>query len=123
MTKQLIIGLATIAVSGAALLATGIYAATTGTNLGNSLHMNHMRLNNAQDIVASLSGKVSPEALTALQTLITKHKSEMDAIRTGTGTPPDRATMEKQRETFKTEMDALLVQYPELKTALPMMNK
>lgn len=32
MTKQLIIGLATLSVAGAAILGTGMYAATTPTN-------------------------------------------------------------------------------------------
>lgn len=65
----------------------------------------------------SLSGKVSPEALTALETLMTKHKTEMDAMKNNTTV--DEATRKSQMETFKTEMDALLVKYPELKTALP----
>lgn len=122
MTKQLIIGLATIAVTGVAILATGMYASTDWNNISNTTQMDHMRMNTPQDMITTLSGKVSPEALTALQTLMTKHKSEMDAIHANTGNIPDTATMEKQRETFKTEMDALLSQYPELKTTMPMMN-
>ena len=84
--------------------------------------MNHMRMNTPQDMITTLSGKVSPEALTALQALMTKHKSEMDAIHSNTGNIPDTATMEKLHATFKTEMDALLSKYPELKTAMPIMN-
>ncbi len=84
--------------------------------------MNHMRTHNPQDIISTLSGKISPEALTAIQTLMTKHKSEIDAIHSNTGNNPDTATMEKLHATFKTEMDALSSQYPELKTAMPMMN-
>ncbi len=84
--------------------------------------MNHMRMNTPQDMITTLSGKVSPEALTALQALMTKHKSEMDAIHSNAGNIPDTATMEKLHETFKTEMDALLSKYPELKTAMPIMN-
>ena len=73
---------------------------------------------NPEDIVQSLSGKVSTEALTAFETLMTKHKTEMDAERNST-TTVDETTRKANMEAFKTEMDALMAQYPELKTALP----
>lgn len=66
-----------------------------------------------ENMVNSLSGKVSTEALTALQALMTKHNTEMDALRTA-GTTPTQT----QIDTFKTEMDALIAKYPELKTAM-----
>lgn len=67
-----------------------------------------------ENMVNSLSGKVSTEALTALQTLMTKHNTEMDALRTA-GTQPTQT----QIDAFKAEMDALIAKYPELKTAMP----
>jgi hypothetical protein len=45
-------------ITGAALLATGMYASidlTSTTNPPNSMHMNHMREENPQDIIATLS--------------------------------------------------------------------
>jgi hypothetical protein len=54
---------------------------------------------------------------------MTKHKTEMDAMRTNTGTKIDTVSMEKQREGFKTEMDALMSKYPDLKAAMPTMEK
>lgn len=72
-----------------------------------------------EQIVASLSGKVSPEAITAFTTLMAQHKTEMDALRTNTGTTVDKTTMEANRTAFKTEMDALMTKYPDLKAALP----
>jgi hypothetical protein len=114
--------LATIAITGAAVLATGMYAATDSTNTSNTMQMNHMRTN-PQDMVASLSGKVSAEALTALQALMAKHKTEMETMRSNGGNTIDKTAMETQRTAFKAEMDALIVQYPELKTAMPTMEK
>jgi hypothetical protein len=72
-----------------------------------------------EQMVASLSGKVSPEAITAFTALMTKHKTEMDALRANTGTTVDKATMEANRTAFKTEMDALMTKYPDLKATLP----
>lgn len=126
MTKWLIIGLATMTITGTALLATGMYASmdsTSTANTPNSMRMNHMQEGNPQDLIATLSWKVSPEAITALQTLMAKHKTEMDTMQTNTGTKIDSATMEKQREGFKTEMDALMSKYPDLKAAMPTMGK
>lgn len=54
----------------------------------------------------------------ALQTLMTKHQTAIEAMKSST-TNPDKATLEAQHTAFKTEMDALIVKYPELKTALP----
>lgn len=82
-----------------------------------------MRGGNPQDMIATLSGKVSPEALAALQALMTKHKTEMDVARSNTGITLDKTEMQAQRNQFKTEMDALMIQYPELKTAMPTMGK
>lgn len=118
MKKSLIIGIATLAITGSALLWTGIYAATTTTTDTTTQHSQRMERWNPEDMVQSLSGKVSTEALNALETLMTKHKAEMDAARNNT-TTIDEATRKAQMEAFKTEMDALLVKYPELKTALP----
>lgn len=69
-------------------------------------------------MINSLSGKVSTEALTALQALMDKHKAEMIAARSNTGTI-DKTAMEAQRTAFKAEIDALFAKYPELKTAMP----
>lgn len=115
MKKSLIIGVATLAITGSALLWTGIYAASTTDT--KTQHFQRMERWNPENMTQSLSGKVSPEALTALETLMTKHKTEMDAMKNNTTV--DEATRKSQMETFKTEMDALLVKYPELKTALP----
>lgn len=72
-----------------------------------------------EQMVASLSGKVSPEAITAFTTLMAQHKTEMDALRTNTGTTIDRTAMEAKHTAYKTEMDALMTKYPDLKAALP----
>jgi hypothetical protein len=73
-------------------------------------------------MLTSIKTQVSAEAYTALETLMTKHKTEMDALRS-TSTTVDEATMKTTHEAFKTEMDALLVKYPELKTAMPQGGK
>ena len=126
MTKTLIAGIATIAVAGAALVATGMYASTESTTT-NSTSQSHQetRMNQKwpEDLIATLSGKVSTEALTALQTLMTKHKTEMDAARSNSGTTADKTAIEAQHTAFKAEMDALLTKYPELKAAMPVMGK
>ncbi len=121
MTKQLIAGLATIVVAGSALIATGMYAATA-TSTGNTssqIQRTHMDRQTPEQMVASLSGKVSPEAITAFTTLIARHKTEMDALKSSTGTTVDKATMEAKHEAFKTEIDALMTKYPDLKAVLP----
>lgn len=74
--------------------------------------------NRGGDIVNSLSGTVSTEALTALKALMDKHRTEMDALK-NSSTTIDEATMKTKHEALKTEMDALMTKYPELKTALP----
>lgn len=78
-----------------------------------------MNRGNHEHIIASLSGRVSPEAITALQTLMTKHTTEMKAIRSNTGITLDKVTTQAKMVGFKSEIRALMVQYPELKTALP----
>lgn len=127
MTKTLIAGLATIVIAGTALIGTGIYAAasTTGTNNNTTSGWNmgpRMNRENPVDITATLSGKVSAEALSALQALMAKHKTEMDALHSSSGTTVDKTTMDTQHTAFRTEMDALIVKYPELKTAMPQMG-
>lgn len=111
MKKSLIIGLATLAVTGSAIIGSGIYAASsTAMQRGN--HMPKMQKIEAN---MTLSG-VSAEAKTAFTTLQAKHKTEMDALRTQTGTT--QAQIQAKHEGFKTEMDALITKYPELKTAM-----
>lgn len=68
-----------------------------------------------EDIVNSLSGKVSADALTELKSLMDAHKVKMDALRTSGTT--DKTAIEALRAEQKTAMDALMVKYPELKTA------
>ncbi len=117
MTKQLIIGLATLSVAGAVLLGSGMYAATsTGTTTAKTSNT-HIEQRDPTAMLATIKSKVSAEAYTALETLMTKHKTEMDAVKSNTTV--DQATMKAQHEAFKTEMDALLVKYPELKAAMP----
>ncbi len=121
MTKNLIAGLATIAIAGSALVATGMYA-STATSISTLLSRTqwiHMDRQTPEQMVASLSGKVSPGAITEFTTLMAKHKTEMDALRTNTGTTIDKATMEAAHTAFKMEMDTLMVKYPDLKAALP----
>lgn len=79
--------------------------------------MKHMNSQKNQDIISTLSGKVSAPALQELQTLITKHKTEMDTLMTGTSV--DKTIMQTKHEAFKTQMEALMTKYPELKTAMP----
>jgi hypothetical protein len=114
MKKSLIIGLATLAISGTALIGSSMYAASTGTT---TQAKTAMMKNRGTDMITSLSGKVSTEALTALQTLMTKHQTEMDTLK-NSSTTLDRTAMEAKHEAFKTEMEALIVKYPELKTAM-----
>jgi hypothetical protein len=117
MTKQLIIGLATLSVAGAALLGSGMYAATAS---GNTMAKSHTRMEQRDPTVmlATLKTQVSAEAYTALETLMTKHKTEMDALK-ASSTTADQTALKAKHDAFKTEMDALLVKYPDLKTAMP----
>ncbi len=111
MKKSLIIGIATLAITGSALIGSSIYAASgTWSQKGN--HMQKMQKMNAN---MTLSG-VSTEAQTAFTALQTKHKTEMDTLRTQTGVTEEQ--IKAKREAFKTEMDALITKYPELKNAL-----
>lgn len=125
MTKILIAGLATIVIAGMALVGTGMYAANTSASgawvQGN--FRSHMGQGNTDYIIETLSWKVSTEALTALQSVITKHKTQIDAARSNTGITFNKTTMDNQRTAFKTEMDDLIVKYPELKTAMPQMGR
>ena len=125
MKKTLIAGLATVIIAGTALVGTGMYAAVTTSTDTNTVsqdtHGPRMNRGNPEDLIATLSGKVSIEALTAFETLMAKHKAEMDAVLTNTGTTIDKTAMDTQRDVFKTEMDALLAKYPELKAAMPTM--
>ncbi len=118
MTKQVIIWLSTIAVAWAALLTTGMYAANTSSTETNTTKIQHMNFWKWEDIINTLSGKISSPALQELQALMTKHKTGMDSM-LAKWTPIDKATMEAQHALFKTEMDALMVKYPEIKTAMP----
>lgn len=121
LTKNLIIGLATLSVTGTAIIAGGMYAASTGSiNLSN----HRMESRDPTTMLASIKSQVSAEAYTALETLMNKHKAEMDALGSSSGTL-DRTAMEARHTAFRAEMDALMTKYPELKTALPapQMNK
>jgi len=100
-----------MAITGSALIGSSIYAASnTGMQKGNHMHK-------MQKIETSmtLSG-VSTEAQAAFTALQAKHKTEMDALRTQTGVTEDQ--IKAQHDTFKTEMDALITKYPELKNAM-----
>jgi hypothetical protein len=118
MTKQLIIGLATLSVAGAVLLGSGMYAATTTSTTTAKTSTTRMEQRDPTAMLASIKTQVSAEAYTALETLMAKHKSEMDTTKSST-TTIDQAAMQAKHEAFRTEMDALLVKYPELKTAMP----
>jgi hypothetical protein len=118
MTKQLIIGLATLSVAGAAILGTGMYAATNTSTTTAKTSNARMEQRDPTAMLATIKTQVSAEAYTALETLMAKHKAEMDVTKSST-TTIDQATMKAQHEAFKTEMDALLVKYPELKAAMP----
>ena len=118
MTKQLIIGLATIAIAGTALLATGMSAASTDTT-GTSGLMTMKQMNplKEKDIISTLSGKVSAPAIQELEALMKKYKAEMDTLMTGSSV--DKTAIQAKHDAFKTEMEALMTKYPELKTAMP----
>lgn len=118
MTKQLIIGLATLSVAGAVLLGSGMYAATNTSTTTAKTSPTRMEQRDPTAMLATLKTQVSAEAYTALETLMTKHKAEMSTMKSST-TTVDKATMQAQHAAFKTEMDALLVKYPELKAAMP----
>jgi hypothetical protein len=118
MTKQLIIGLSTIAVAWAALLSTGMYAANMNSTETNTTKIFHMNSQKWEYIINTLSGKISVPALQELETLMKKHKAKMDAL-IAQWTPIDKVTMETQHVVLKKEMDALVVKYPEIKTAMP----
>jgi peptidoglycan hydrolase CwlO-like protein len=111
MKKSIIIGLATLAVTGSALIGSSIYAAST-----NAMQRgNHMPKMQRIEANMTLSG-VSAEAQSAFTALQTKHKTEMDTLRTQTGVTQEQ--IQAKHEAFKTEMDALITKYPELKTAM-----
>jgi DNA repair exonuclease SbcCD ATPase subunit len=111
MKKSIIIGLATLAVTGSAIIGSSIYAASSNTmQKGN--HMSKMQRMEAN---ITLSG-VSTEAQSAFTVLQTKHKTEMDTLRTQTGVTQEQ--IQAKHEAFKTEMDTLITKYPELKTAI-----
>jgi type IV pilus biogenesis protein CpaD/CtpE len=117
MTKQLIIGLATLSIAGTAFLGSSMYAATS-TNIGTNTQMPHMEQRNPTAMLTTIKSKLSTEAYTALETLVKKHKTEMDALKTST-TTISNTTIKAKHGAFKTEMDALLVKYPEIKAAMP----
>lgn len=121
MTKQLIIGLATLSVAGAAILGTGMYAATTSTT-STLTNTPRMEQRDPAAMLATIKSQVSAEAYAALETLMTKHKTEMDALKADS-TIVDQTAMKTAHEAFKTEMDALLTKYPELKSAMPQGGK
>lgn len=116
MTKQLIIGLATLSVAGAALLGSGMYAATTPTSTPNT-NTHRMEQRDPTTMLASIKTKVSAEAYIALETLMTKHKIEMDTLKSNTGTT--QAQIKVKHDAFKAEMNALITKYGELKTVMP----
>ena len=53
---------------------------------------------------------------------MTKHKTQIDVALSNTETTFDKTAMNTQRNTFKTEMDALMVKYPELKVTIPQIS-
>lgn len=118
--------MATLALTGTALLGTTLYAASTEAAAKNSTTSSSHKMHrwDISDLRSSLSGTVSPEALSALDTLMQKHATEMRSLQ-WSGANTDKATLEAKHAAFKAEMDALIVKYPELKTALqnPQMNK
>lgn len=115
LTKNLIIGLATLSVTGTAIIAGGMYAASTGTTTPTT---HRMEQRDPTTMLSSIKSQVSAEAYTALETLMNKHKAEMDALKSSSGTL-DRTAMEARHTAFRAEMDALMTKYPELKTAMP----
>ncbi len=120
LTKWLIIGLATISVSWIALLGTGMYAASTGKTVNTHNQNSKMEMRGGmrgENMINSLSGKVSIEALTALQALMNKHKAEMDTMQSN-GVQPTQVEIKTKMETYKAEMNALYTKYPELKTTM-----
>lgn len=118
MKKSLIIGVATLALTGTALIGTGIYAATADTTTESTEKSSRMeRRGGPEKMLETLKTTLSSEAYTALETLMKKHKIEMEAAKSSS-TTIDETTMKAQHEAFKTEMDALIAQYPEIKTAM-----
>jgi|GEM_PF-5015629 hypothetical protein len=115
MKKSLIIGMATIAVASTALIGSSIYAATNSGTTGGERTHKMQKMQKRGNETLTLSG-VSTEAKTAFTDLQKKHKQEMDALRTQSGVTEDQ--LQAKHEAFKTEMDALITKYPELKNAL-----
>ncbi len=116
MKKSIIIGLATLVVTGSTLIGSNIHAASS-TAMQWSTHMPKMQKIEAH---LTLSG-VSAEAKTAFTTLQAKQKTEMDALRAQTGVT--QTQIQAKHEVSKTEMDALMTKYPELKTAMQKWGK
>ena len=117
MNKNVMIGLVAVAATGTLLI--GSSFAASG-NMNGSWKSYSVR--SVTSVQNSLSGKVSSEALTALTNLMNSHRSEMDALMARSGSLSQTEKMAKQQE-FKKQMDELLIQYPELKTALPQMGR
>ncbi len=117
MKKSLIIGLSTLALTGTALLASNIYAATSteATSVIGSLRHIHQ---DSESFLTTLSGEVSPAAYNATKILFDLEKTKMEALRSTT-MKGDQAKIKAEFDTMKTKVDALIIAYPELKGKIP----
>lgn len=117
MKNSLIIGIATLALTGSALFASSMYAATPSGNALAKTSVRQMR-HNPEAFLITLSGEVSPASYNATKALFDEEKVKMDALKNGT-VKLDQATMKAQFDAMQTKVDALIVQYPELKGKIP----
>lgn len=117
MNKISFIGISILAATGIGLIGSNLSAASW---INNTWYTHVMGQKNTLAMTSSLSGKVSSEALTALTSLMDKHKTAMDALRGRSWSQSEFQTMQQQ---FQSEMDALMVKYPELKESFSQMGK
>lgn len=120
MKQSIKIGVAVLLATGTALVGTSLYAANdlsswTGLTLKQKFERRW-----DMNMFASLSGSISPAALTEFQSLMDAHKAKIDTLRlSSSGGVINSTAIEALQAERKASMDALLLKYPELKNTLP----
>lgn len=72
-----------------------------------------------ESVFATLSGSVSPEALSEFTTLMDSQKAKMEVLKgNGSGSTVDKTTVATLMKEHQAALAALMKKYPELETAL-----
>jgi hypothetical protein len=125
MNKKYTYGVAALVLIGTTLIGSSLYAADMLPKISNVLTPvgNIQMHRGAENMLTSLSGSVSQEALTELKALMDTHKAKIDALKaSGSGTTFDQAAFTALKTEHQTALDALKKKYPELETALKNMK-